>query len=514
MKKIVVLMSVGLLTLGSYSFSIAMQDDGWDDEYPYGLFDSSDQNDQSDVEELTLSVEQLSLIEQQQKMRDSLKTIKALGLSKSIVSEIIEQGKRRGGGRVLSDDIRLLEEKRAELSEKKIESINERRKSYQEDVDSTKKNVLYELSQRVHKPVDARAFNALVGKYANAQDQLFRAKDRVCSEEEERALMLDQQHAAYQKQLMSGGVKLAPLNPARTCKHEKCSQIKPELSQPETLAHALNVGQAEKEEILHGLQGEVARRRAALMKLAFASGNIVNMSEFKFNKHYQVLADQCFKGPEGIQYGLDLAFKNGDILALITYSDYLNRYFQSNFVFDYPVWTQLLSTFLLTTIRISQDAHAVAAVDAFIEAMAQEHLPVDTRFVAWKQSMNKWFGKTDTQYAQLAQEGVLAYMSRIWAPRIINAMKSEAMPPFKIVLAHVKEVMAAIDPAAIPTPAVVCCLHGNVSWNASNALEQAFRMFDFTENRQEGLEIVLHQLEACKTWTDFMTNFLGVVVPQ
>lgn len=514
MKKIVVLMSVGLLTLGSYSFSIAMQeDDGWNDD-GYGFYDSQSYDYEDEVEALAGNIEQLSFQDVKQKMQDSLKTIETLGLSKTIVNEIIEQGKRRGGGRVLSDDIRLLEEKRAAVSEELIESINERRRTYQEDVNSAKQNLLYDLSQRVVKPVDKKAFEAKMRENARIQDELFRAKDRVCSEEEEIFLNLDRQHAAYQKQLMTGKVKLAPLNLARSCKHEKCSQIQPHLSQPETLAHAFNAGQAEKEEILHGLEAEVARRRAALMNLAFAPGTVVNTSEFKFNKHHQVLADQCFKSPEGIQYGLDLAFKNGDILALITYSDYLNRYYQSNFVFDGNAWTELLSTLLLTGIRISQDAHAVAAVDAFIDAMAQEHLPVDTRFVAWKQSMNKWLGKTDTQYAQLAQEGVLAYMSRIWAPRMINAMNSKTLPSFTTVLAHVKEVIAAIDRASMPTPAAVCCLHGNTTWNASQQLEEAFRMFDFAENRQEGLEIVLHQFETCKTWADFMTNVLGVVVPK
>lgn len=562
MKKILVLMSVGLLTLGTYSFSIAMQYNGWDNDGD-GFHDSS--NDA--VAELADSVEQLSL-EAVYAKKSHVATKKNVKLSEvsndqivqmdCVLDEIAELGDR-------NFSIEEIEDTRALLDSKKYNGIDQIEAVYEKkhntfEAQKQNKALLFaeELQQRCaehdriqqnkeknkvlvfgeelkQRCVEKEAFerklqesqrlyelrkNAQCASHQDEQSQRewkFQVSDECDAQYKQQVSKRPPVREKMKKILGNGLMPKSLFNRGGySLNHVESRNFDAERAQDVANFKAdRNATKGKIQAALHQVKLRAIPYEASLLKLAYARSTSVDNS-FKFLDWQQELAAQYFNTPDGIEAGKIHAFQVGDILALISYSDYLNSYFQSNYVFDRNAWVELLSTLLLTNIRIIQDAHAVVAVETHIDELILGKFPIDTRFAAWKESLNDavlggiFSINTDMTYAQGAREGVLAYMSRIWAPRIADAIKNQTLPPFEEVLTHVKEVMNNINPSSMPTPAAVCCLNGNTTWNAAQALEKAFRMFDFTENRAEGLEIALYGIDQCKNWNDFMTRILRV----
>jgi len=497
MKKIVVLMSVSLLTLGSYSFGVAMLSEyglPTDDGMLYGREETrqlpleqvyknkfnrqntlgkivalGNQKEQAEVDALTKDMKRLVLP----------------GVARKKLHEDIEvRGAQSRGGEVLSDDLRILEERRSACQEKLIEK-------------------LYEIAQdqraefKDELACAASEFN--VHALRSALKKTLSRSGSTFTQEELDALRL----YSTNNGLLESGLSNVELTHVETV--EKSADLKA----------AFDQGATEKREFLHNLQQDVASYRAALFGLAFTKVTSIDKA-FKFTDWQNQLAQEYFKGPDAIEAGKIHAFRTGDILALIAYADYLDRYYKSNYTFTGAEWNELLKTILMLYVRIAQDCHTVAAVNAFVDAMISGNFPVDARLDAWKESLNKrLFASQDLSYAQKAQEGVMAYLVRLWAPRMIQAVNNNQLSDYQSILDDVVRIMNNIRPANMPTPAVVCCLDGKTTSKASQALEEAFRMFDFSnsEARQEGLEIALSQISRCQSWEEFMASILKIELP-
>lgn len=501
MKKLVVLMSVSLMALGSYSFSIAMQED-------YG-FSSQDGTLYDEAEKLSLEEVCQKKLEKINTQRDTereeaeeieqvMRKMRGLvlpsvdenfdeGRKQRLNAQIIKHGNQNRGGEVISDDLRVLDEKVAADQYGRSKELYMKAQQGKEAF----KQELFDAASSF----DVHAFRSAMKKVTNSGKSVSLTR----AEKD-----LSERYSNNSSLLASGLEKI-------TLKHvesvsEKNADLKLSFEQ----------GTAQKREFLLELQQEVASYQAALFGLAFKKATSIDKT-FKFSSWQADLAREYFKGPDAINAGKIHAFRTGDILALIEYAHYLDRYFKSSLAFTSDEWRELLKTVLLLYVRIAQDCHAVAAVNEFIDTTIKGNFPADDRFIAWKKSMNKILrASQDLVYSQKVQEGVMAYLAKLWSPRMNQAIKNDQLVDYESVLSDVVDIMNNIDPANMPNPAVVCCLDGKTALEASKSLEAVFRMFDFSASqaRHDGVEIALSQINRCQSWKEFMATILKIEVPS
>lgn len=530
MKKLVVLMSVSLMALGSYSFSIAMQED-------YG-FSSQDGALYNEADQLAEQVSQLSL---HNVIAKKLERVEIKKRGKRLFGEVesrAESCQFNEKNLTASQNRRFAQESLlAQIAEVGGNEFNEERlANYQE-----------ERIQRVNEDIEldsARSYNyyskrdvlsALEGR-AKLQGNSLTGQE-LDTRQQERDQRWADQYKAENPRYKKGNAQQRPTRSLSEIKQGK--QLSKEIKSGKSLRR-VNAGEishtanwaigaedgfrktadalAAKADL--GYHNDLKMRYIPLLAnsygLQFATVTVIDKA-FKFPEWQLKLAQEYFKGPDAIEAGKIHAFKTGDILALIAYADYLDCYYKSNYAFTTAEWKELLKTMLMLYVRVAQDNHAISAASEFIDELIMGNFPIDSRFKAWKESLKKrLFAAEDLNLAQKAQENILTYLVKIWSSRMMQACNNNVLVSFEEVFDSVSYILnEVIDPANMPTPAVICCLNGKNAVKTSQELEEVFRMFNWSasEVRQEGLEIALDQIRDCQSWKEFMATILKIEVP-
>ncbi len=468
MKKIVVLMSVSLLALGSYSFSVAMHT-------KYGL--PVDQgNDYFD--EVELAAEELG-----QLSLDKVNAIKSqeAGYRKSFANNELDTE--------LKD--RVLAKK---LSRSK-QAYNERKGAIPKQEEAKEREFNWSINE-FDKGDDI--FNEQISDSAPARSKMFSKVLQEGSAIQPKGIIFNRDGYSLEHVEVNGFEKREKL--------EKKSREDFRKSREETVSLF-------RKGVTPLIKPFGFVKEASQVGLSFKTYS-THDRQFKFGDWQQELKANYFKSIEAINAGNIHAFECGDILALISYIDYLSRVYESSMPFGYEESEKLLTTILVLYVRLVQDSHAVSSVKQLIDSLDESNiLGQIPALQTWQQTFQSYFTKTDLDYSNAAHDSVMSVLAKNWSAKLLNALKNNMLPSYDIVLQNAQETLKSIAQENMPNPAVVCCLQGTQAWNASGALEEAFRLFDFKETRQEGLEIALSQISDCQSWEMFMSSILKIDAP-
>lgn len=475
MKKIVVLMSVSLIALGSYSFSIAMNAD-------YGLPADQGNMYSDEVQAAVVGLAQLGLDDVVAKKMERISSNESNPFANEVGAEL----KRK----VSSDD--ALREK-LYLSK---QAFAERKNALPGQEQPKEHNFQWSISEFDE---GDEIFNEQISDSAPARSKLFNKVLQKGAAIQPKGILLNRDGYSLKPVEENGFEKRQKL--------EKKSREDFRQSREET-SSLFRKG------VTPGIKSLGFVQEASQVGLSFKTYSTQDR-QFKFGDWQQELNAIYFKGVEAINAGKIHAFECGDILALISYVDYLSRMYESNMPFTYEDSEKLLTAILVLYVRLVQDTHAVSSVKQLVDSLEKSNILSQIPALEnWKQTFQSYFAKTDLDYSNAAHEAVISALATNWSVRLLDALKNNMLPSYDAVFQNAQETLKAIAQENMPTPAVVCCLQGTKAWNASPALEQAFRLFNFEATRQEGLDIALSQLSTHGNWESFMQNVLGIKISE